>query len=139
MDRQPQSRAAFTLVEVMIAMALLAILAAGLFATGSMVLRTTSFNRVSLEARALGVQRLEELTAQSIPNIAMQVPFPVLTNRLLYGEAVVRAINVVGHHANRTVNTNLASSDYLECHVLVSYQSPLSGGTVTNIFSSIVK
>jgi prepilin-type N-terminal cleavage/methylation domain-containing protein len=139
MDWHPQSRAAFTLVEVMIAMALLAILGAGLFATGSMVLRTTSFNRVSLEARALGIQRLEELTAQSIPNIAMQVPFPVLTNHLLFGEPVVRTINVVGHHANRTVNTNIAGSDYLECHVLVSYQSPLSGADVTNIFSSIVK
>lgn len=134
-----QRQAGFTLVEVMVAMALFGILATGLYATGLMTMRVTAFNRVSLEARALGVQMLEEIASQGVANIALQAPYSEVTNRLLYGEEVVRGALVIGHDLDRAVATNLAESAYVECHVYARYVSPMTRTTVTNWFSTIAR
>jgi prepilin-type N-terminal cleavage/methylation domain-containing protein len=131
-------RAAFTLVEVMIAIALVTLMSAALYGTGLMLLRLTHFNRVSLEARALGIQLLEEISAESLPELAMMIPFPERTNRLQYGEQVVRSVTIIGHAADRQVITNVAASAYAEVHVHAAYRSPLSGRIVTNSFSTLV-
>jgi prepilin-type N-terminal cleavage/methylation domain-containing protein len=129
----------FTLVEVVIAVALVVMLAAGLYGTGSMVMRMTHFNRMALEARALGTQMIEEIAARSIADIAIQVPFANRTNRLQYGEQVVRSVQVIGHDASHGVVTNLAKSAYLELHVRAVYVSPLTRSYVTNAFSTLVQ
>lgn len=137
MARQP--KAGFTLVEVMVALALFGILATGLYATGLLTMRITAFNRVALEARALGIQMLEEIASEGRVNIAMQAPYSEVTNRLLYGEEVVRGAVIIGHAGDRSVATNLASSAYVECHIYARYLSPLTRSHVTNWFSTLVR
>lgn len=128
----------FTLVEVMVAMALVLVFATGLYGTGLMVLRMTHFNRIALEARALGTQMIEEISARSVADIAMQVPFSDVTNQLQYGEAVVRSVAVTGHDATHAVVSNLTESAYMEVHVNCVYVSPLTRSVVTNTFSTLV-
>lgn len=122
----------------MVAIALVVILAAGLFETGRMVSRMTHFNRIALESRALGSELVEEVSARTVPEIIAQMPFAPLTNRLQFGEQVVRSVTIVGHAADQSVVTNLAQSAYLELHVNVVFTSPLTQSPVTNLFSTLV-
>ena len=121
------------------AIMLLLVLSAGIFGAGIMVLRVTNFNRVSIEARALGVEKLEEVSARPIADIAMAVPFSPQTNYLQRGEAVVRTVNVTGHTAVLGVETNLKMSAYMEIGVNVSFVSPITRVPVTNTFVTLVE
>ncbi len=136
--RNQRNKGGFTLVEVMVALALVLLLAFGLYGTGLMVMRMTHFNRVSIEARALGVQMLEDLASRSKTDVLLQVPFAIYTNYLMRGEEVVRTVRVTGHNSALATVTNLASSAYMEVRVDVRYVSPLTRSPVTNIFSTIV-
>jgi len=130
--------AGFTLAEVIIAVGLIFLLATGLYLSGIMVLKLTHFNRVSLEARSLGIQRLEEIRAAGLETIALQAPYAALTNKLMYGEPVTRTVQVIGHDTNGAVVAGLADSAYAEVHVRVAYYSPLTKSVVTNFFSTLV-
>ncbi len=134
-----KGQAAYTLVEVVVAVALVAILAIGLFASGIMVRKMTHANRVSLEARTLGIQLIEELSANDIPNLALIMPFEERTNRLQFGEVVLRNAEAIGHDTNGSIVSNLVDSTYVELHVDVSFLSPLTRKTMINSFSTIVK
>ena len=129
----------FTLVEVVIAMGLLAIVIAGLYAGSRAVTRMRLYNMITSEARALGIQKMEEVTAIGFDNIVMSVPFVVQTNYIGNTYPVERYVQVIGHTTNLTVETNLANSAYLEIHVEVSCFSAFSGRQVTNVYSSIVR
>ena len=118
-------------------MALIVLLAAGLYSAGLLVMRMTAFNRIAIEARQAGIQMLEETAAHSLDEIVQQFPQPPRTNSLLYGETVVRTLDVVGHDANRNVVSNLAASAYLELHVHVAFASPFTRQVMTNTFSTL--
>ena len=135
----------FTLVEVVIASALLTLMAGGMYAGAIMAMRLIRFNAVSTEARALASQKLDETVALGFDGVVLGTPFPAQTNRILHtplktdGIDVVREIAVIGHTEDHHIATNLASSSYLECHVDVTYVSPLNKRTRTDSISTLIK
>ena len=136
--RRKSGHSGMTLIEVVIAMGLLAVVIAGLYACGLTVMKMRLYNSISSESRALGIQKLEEVAANGFDNIIQQVPFNPQTNYLADKYPVVRQVEVTGHTTNRMV-TNLADSAYLEVHVHVAYYSPLSGRAITDCYSTIVR
>ena len=99
----------------------------------------THHNRVSFEARTLGIQLLEEMSANTVTELATLTPFSVRTNQLQYGETVLRSVEVVGHDASHAVIPNIADSEYAEVHVNVAFFSPLTRSFTTNTFSALVR
>jgi hypothetical protein len=130
---------AFTLVEVCIAMGVLAMLAGVLFSTGVFVMRMVRFNMVAAEARVLGLQKFEEVVGGGAHNIILQTPFPVQTNLIQTIYPIYRTVDVIGHATNLTQVTDLMASDFLEVHVNVIFDSPMKGHRrITNSFSTLV-
>ena len=128
-----------TLIEVVIAMALLAVVIVGSYACGITVIKMRLYNSITSESRALGIQKLEEVAAVGFDNIVQQVPYAPQTNNLAGKYPVVRKVEVNGHTANRTVEPILTNSAYLEVHVLMSYYSPFSYRAITDSYSTLVR
>jgi hypothetical protein len=131
----------FTILEVMVASALTLLVAGGLYAATLMAVRTVHSNRLAIAARGLGVERLEEVAAAGLANIALQAPYPVQTNRMEagYESMLVTSVDVIGHAADQSVAASLAESAYAEVHVNVGFRSPFTKQMVTNRFSAIVR
>jgi len=129
----------FSLVEVSMAFALLAMLAGVIFSTGTLLIRKVRYNMVSSEARNLGIQKLEEIAAGGFNNIVLQTPFAPQTNLIQnIDPIVIRTVDVIGHATNLTQVTDLMTASYLELHVNVIFQSPAGKQRITNTFSTIV-
>jgi Tfp pilus assembly protein PilV len=128
-----------TLVEVVIAMALITMVIGGLYAVGLKSIRFTEHNRLATEARGMAKERLEDIIAVGMANLANTSC--TLTNRSTNltsrGDVVVRQPRVAWHAADGSV-TNLSAAVYAEAHVDVSFRSQLSIGIVTDTYSSIV-
>jgi prepilin-type N-terminal cleavage/methylation domain-containing protein len=134
------NQAGMTLVEVCVAMALVAILCAGLFAVGINARKFAEHNRIATEARALAKERLEEMVSYGAANLAKPT-FTVVntdTNFSSLGYDIVRQVVIVWHAADGSVvgSTNAA---YAETQVNVSYTSPLMKTQMTDSFSMIVE
>ena len=132
------SRLGFTLTEALIATALVVIAAVGIYSAGLMVRRLVAFNGACLESRALAVQQLEEISARGLDGVMVQAPYAPLTNRLANGLEAVRHVTVIGHAADRSVNSNLAQCAYAEIHVDVVFYSAFTKDAVSNRFSTLV-
>ena len=136
-------RDGFTLIETIIATGLVALVAGSLYAGGIGLLKLSAINKLTIEARALGVQKLEEIVAGGFNNMLSDefTPLQTQTNFLSYVNTyntVIRRATVIGHAMDRSVVASLSDSDYLEVHVEVMYQSPFSGVVMTNRFSTLV-
>src|SRR5262245_34631389 len=114
----------YTLAEVMVAVSLVLLLASGLYAAGLMVMRMTNFNRVAIEARALGLQELEELAPRGKQDLLLLMPISARTNFLQHGESVERTATITGHDSALATTTNLSSAAYLELRIDARYVSP---------------
>ncbi|MEI6085027.1 MAG: hypothetical protein WCS70_12085 [Verrucomicrobiota bacterium] len=129
----------FSLIEVAVAFGLLSMLAIVVLSTGVMLIRKVRYNMVSTEARNLGIQKLEEIAAGGFNNIVLQTPFAPQTNLIQnIDPVVIRTVDIVGHATNLTVVSDLVTASYLEIHVNVVFQSPVSKRRMTNTFSTIV-
>ena len=138
--RRKSGHRGMTLVEVVIAMGLLAVVIAGLYACGLTVMKMRLYNSITSESRDLGIQKLEEVAAVGFDNIVKTNPATKTETNLLADKyPVVRQVDFTGHTKNRTVEPILTNSAYLEVHVLVSYYSPFSGRAVTDSYSTIVR
>ena len=138
--RRKSGHSGMTLIEVVIAMGLLAVVIAGLYACGLTVMKMRLYNSITSESRALGIQKLEEVAAVGFDNIVKTNPATKTeTNYLADKYLVVRQVEVTGHTTNRTVEPILTNSAYLEVHALVSYYSPFSCRAVTDSYSTIVR
>ena len=132
-------KAGFTLMEAVVAVSLVTLVSLGLFSGGLMILKMTHHNRVAFEARTLGIQLLEEMSANTVTDLATLMPFSQRTNQLQYGESVLRSVDVIGHDASRAVIPDIADAEYAEVHVNVEFFSPLTKSFTTNTFSAIVR
>lgn len=128
-----------TLVEAVIATALLALVAGGLYAGGIMSRKLAVYNGLSVEAKGLAVEKLEEIVSGGVQDIVVLAPYGAQTNVVRQGREIVRTIDVVGHDAYGGVDSNLAGSAYVELHVHSTFTSPISGRSVTNSLTTIVR
>lgn len=135
-----KGRAGFTLVEVVIAMALTALLCGGLYTLGLKARRFAEHNRIATEARTLGKERLEEIISVGLENLLK--PSCLLmntdTNISSLGYPIIRMAQVSWHAADRTV-VSVTNSVYAEFHQQVSYYSPLLNKQITDTYSSIIQ
>jgi type II secretory pathway pseudopilin PulG len=128
-----------TLVEVVVAMALVVLLCAGLYITGVKDQQFGEHNRLTTEARSLAKERLEEVVSYGVANLAK--PGCTLlnadTNWSSLGYPVIRQCALVWHAANgqTAAATNAA---YAEARVQVTYNSPLQKAPLTDSYSTIV-
>lgn len=129
-----------TLVEVVIAMLLATLLAAGLFAVGLKARHFVEHSRVTTEARALARERLEEMVALGRDGLAQSSCTLLVpdTNQSTVGYEIIRVPHVTWHTGERAV-TGVASGVYAEVRIDVSFQSPLSGRTLTNSYPMIIQ
>jgi hypothetical protein len=129
-----------TLVEVMIAMVFVAMLCGGLYGVGIKARQFAEHNRVAFEARSLAKERLEELIAYGLANLAK--PSSTLlncdTNLSSLEYEIVRRPRWAWHDNNGNVvgSTNAA---YVEIHLDVTYQSPLLKRLMTDSYSMIIE
>ena len=133
------SRAGFTLVEVMIASASLAMVFGGLVASGVMATRMAEHLRLSTEARAFGKLSMEVLSSVGREVLADEnyTGLQDRTNTTSIGYPVERHIFVSWHHAD--TSQGLAESNtYAEVVVMIEFDSPFIKQTITNTFSRLV-
>lgn len=136
-------RAGFSLVEAMIAIAIVAIVASALYTGGINLLKLSVANKMAIESKSLGIQKLEEIVSSGFENIAAGglTALDTQTNRILFASTyyeVVRSSRVIGHAADTSVESNLMDSAYLEVHVKSSYESLFSKAIITNSFCTLV-
>lgn len=133
-------RLGLTLVEVVIAMALVALLCLGLFTVGLKSRRFAEHSRVATEARTLAKQRLEEIVAGGRLNLATPTYtlLGVVSNTSSRGYPIIRTPYVLWHAADGA-SVGASSGVYAEVHVDVSFWTPLFDRLLTNSFSMIVE
>ncbi len=139
MDSRRKNSSGFTLVEVMVATTLLTLLGMGLISSGIAVLRMTQYMRISTEARAMAMERMEELVNGGRVRLA-ESSYAALqpqTNTATLGHPMVRRVEVYWHTASGAPAT-AASNAYAEVHVDVEYYEPIRQRTKTDTFSVIV-
>jgi type II secretory pathway pseudopilin PulG len=128
-----------TLIEVTLAMALTALMCIALIAVGVKAKRFSEHNRLAGEARSLGRERLEEMIAIGMANLAQ--PSCTLrnhdTNMSSLGRAIIREPRLFWHAADGSI-TVASSALYAEVHLDVLYTTPLLRGEVTDTYSTIV-
>jgi len=133
-------RAGMTLVEVCIAMALVALLCGGLYAVGLKARQFAEHNRLATEARSLAKERLEEMVSYGAANLAK--PTCTLansdTNHSSLGYDIVRQPVIVWHAADGSV-VGSTNAVYAEARVNVTYTSPLIKRQRTDSFSMLVE
>lgn len=129
----------FTMVEVSIAMALVVLMSAGLYAMGMQVRRSANRNRLATEARAFAKERLEEIVATGLENLAKpNVPLleaSQLTSATHY--VITQTPRVVWHAADGST-VAAADADYAEVYVDVSYRSQHTSRTVTDTYAILI-
>ena len=129
-----------TLIEVLIAMAIAALICAGLFPVGLTVRRFAEHSRLASEARLLAKERLEEMISVGRLNLAL--PSCTLsmrsTNLSSQGYSIVQQPQIVWHAADRTV-VDATAAVYAEAHVDVTYRSPLLKRPSTDTYSTIIQ
>jgi len=143
--RTRRSAGGFTLVEVCISVGLLAMLSAGLYGVSIMAMKLVHYNMVMSEARALGVQKIEEIVAGGLDDVAMQAPYDAQVDYILASPSrpqqfpVHRSVTVIGHNQDGSVVSNLADSAYIEVNVDVTCKNPLNNRPKSSRFTAIVQ
>jgi hypothetical protein len=140
------ARAGMTLVEVCIGLAMLTLMTAGIYASGILVRRMVVLNSMHVQARALALEKLEEVSALTVEEILAADPFPsqefhVRAARITQPgqeREIVRTVDVVAHEASGTPSTNIWNNAYLEVHVYAAFDSPVTGRAATNTVSTVV-
>jgi len=138
-DGPTENRAGMTLVEVCIAMALVALACGGLYAVGIKARQFAEHNRLANEARSLAKEQLEYMIAYGATELEKN-PTDVRcdTNYSSLDYPIVRQPSLVWHAADGSVvgSTNAA---YVEARVDVTYTSPLMKNQRTDSFSMLVE
>jgi type II secretory pathway pseudopilin PulG len=128
-----------TFVEVLISIALVSLMSAGLYAITLGARRWGEHNRLAAEARGLAKERLEEMLAVGRTSLAQ--PSSTLanadTNLSSLGYQIVRTPVLAWHSANRS-STQAVNAAYCEAQVTVSYHSPLLGRQVSDAYSLLI-
>jgi type II secretory pathway pseudopilin PulG len=136
---QAEGVGGMTLVEVVIAMALVALMSAGLISVGLATRRFSEHNRIITEARTLAKDRIEDLVATRIDNLT--APGLTLmnsdTNLSSRGYPIVRSVQLVWHAADGTVAASTGTYAEVSCNV--SFMSPLYKKTMTNTYSMLIQ
>ena len=134
------SRRGMTLIEVLIAIAIVALMCAGLLPVGLKARRFAEHNRLATEARLLAKERLEEMISVGRPNLALPgcTLSNACTNLSSQGYSIVQQPQIVWHAADGTV-VAAAAAVYAEAHVDVTYRSPLLKQPSTDTYSTIIE
>jgi|GEM_PF-1720880 len=121
-------RHGMTLIEVVMAIAIVVLLTGSLMVIGMKARQYTEHLRLAAEARILAKAKMEELVAYGASTFAMTgATFLVTTTNLSSrGYPIVRSPIVVWHSADGLV-VSPTNAAYAEVHVTVSYPSPFSG------------
>jgi type II secretory pathway pseudopilin PulG len=129
-----------TLIEVCVAMVITTLMSLGLYAVGLQARKFAEHNRLATEARSLAKERLEEMIAAGMPNLAK--PTCALTatdtNMSSLGYTLVRQPRIAWHAADGSV-VAVSSAAYAELHVDVTYDSPMLKGQMTDTYSTLVQ
>ncbi len=128
-----------TLVEVCIALALTAMMCAGLYGVGMKARRFAETDRVVVEARALAKERLEEMRYAGRQNLGSTscTYIATSTNATTRGYPVVVRPRLTWHAADGSV-TQFVEAVYVEVHVDAVYHSPLYGRQTTDTYSMVI-
>ena len=128
-----------TLVEVMVAMLLTAMLCAGTYTVGLYARGVSEKNRVAAEARSLARERLEEMIAAGKDNLAMASS--TLADSTLHtcasGGSVKREPRLIWHAADGSI-TQAIGAAYAEVHMDVTYVSPVTHNEMKETISTII-
>jgi prepilin-type N-terminal cleavage/methylation domain-containing protein len=136
-DHRPQ--AGLTLIEVMTAIALLAIVLGSLVYCGSAAMRMADLIRLTTEARGLAKMRMEELAGAKRAQLA-EASFAALlpaTNLSTINYPVVVQTRLAWHLASGE-NATAASNDYAEVFVDVLYDSPVTRRRMVNTLPGLI-
>lgn len=131
--------AGVTLVESMIAIALVTMLAGGLYATGVLVRKLALHNELSGEAKGYAILDLEEVSALEMNGIVSGVSDVPYSCRTKTGNSIIVTRTILGHDADWTTRSNLTGSAFLEVHSAASFISPLTRKACTCYASTIVR
>jgi len=139
-DKVANRQDGMTLVEVMIAVCLIALVCGGLYALNIKTMRFGEHNRLATEARSLAKERLEEIISVGALNLAK--PTCTLlntdTNLSSRGYPIIRQPQIIWHAADGSVvaSTNAA---YAEIHMNVNYRSPLTKTLIVESYPMILQ
>ena len=139
-SRDVDSSSGISLIEVVIAMALAALICAGLFPVGLKARQFAEHSRLATEARLLAKERLEEMISFGRLNLAKPSCTLTITSTNLssQGYSIARQPRIVWHAADGGVVAATAGV-YVEAHVDVKYQSPLLKQPSTDTYSTIIQ
>lgn len=135
-----RSRRGITLVEVVIGLALTALLCIGVATVGIRARRFGEHNRVAGEAQCLAKQRIEEIVAAGRGRLAQPTyTLPNTTTSLSSrGYTIICSPAVVWHDAAGQV-VGVSSSAYAEVYVDAKFWSPLAETFSTNRFAILIQ
>jgi len=128
------------LVEVMIAVCLIALVCGGFYALNIKTLRFEEHNRLATEARSLAKERLEEIISVGVLNLAKPSCTLLNTDTNLSSRdyPIIRQPQIIWHAADGSVvgSTNAA---YAEIHMNVNYRSPLTKNLIVESYPMILQ
>lgn len=129
-----------TLIEMLLAMGITALMCGGLYTMGIMLRRSSEGTRIATEARAFAKERLEEIIALGLEDAAKSscTLFETTLGKSSTGAVIQRTPSVVWHTYDGAVVTNASTADYAEVNVRVTYPTPLMGKMLTDTYSTIV-
>lgn len=138
--QQDQYHEGMTLVEMMVASALVAVMAIGLLSIGIKSQAFGEHSRTATEARALAKAGLEEMVAAGIETLRTQpgTLFQATTNLSNRDFPIIRQPSMVWHLPNGAVAAS-TNGTYAEVHVTVQFWSPLFKRMATNDYAMIIQ
>ena len=130
----------FTLIEIVIALATVTMISAGLIALTLQTRRIAEHNRVATEARALGKCRMEDMVAMGRDK--PDNPTCELLQELVRDSSLgheMRVTPFVEYHAADGTVVPAADADYCEIRVDVHFDSPLFPGQGNDSYALILE
>jgi prepilin-type N-terminal cleavage/methylation domain-containing protein len=133
-------RQGLTLIEVVIAIALVVMMSAGMIAVVSKAQSYSQYTRMATEARTLAKDRIERIVGGGFDRLKAAGYDQMLTDTNLssLGYPLVRSTYVVWHAADGSVAAS-TNATYAEVHVDIRFLSPLSKRLETNTLAMLVQ
>ncbi len=143
--QKPSSGDGFSMVQLLVALALLSIMAAGMYSAGIQALTMIKSNKMLTAAQGFATQKLEELSAAGFDGVVAQYgdtegwysePEPLSSENGKF--MMMRTVALIGYDASGTMVMDVNDAVYLQVSVGVGYVSPFTRGTNVISFSTIV-
>ena len=132
-------RDGLTIMEVLVAAAILGIVCLALLLSSSMAWRTADNNRILTEARSFAREGLETATAAGVGGLLQSnTVLNAQTNISSTAVKLVRTAEAYWHNADGSLGT-LGTNVYAEVHMHVRFLSPLTRSNTVTTLTGLVR